>query len=87
MYYPFTNKINGNNREIFNNSLIYENGDYRMDYEDLEKKFADEAVKGMILCSPHNPVGRVWTVEELGRLVEIAKKYGKWIILMRSTWI
>lgn len=80
MYYPFTNKINGNNRKIFNSSLIYENGDYRMDYEDLEKKFADEAVKGMILCSPHNPVGRVWTVEELGRLVEIAKKYGKWII-------
>ena len=80
VYYPFTNKINGNNRKIFNSSLIYENGDYRMDYEDLEKKFADEAVKGMILCSPHNPVGRVWTVEELGRLVEIAKKYGKWII-------
>ena len=61
VYYPFTNKINGNNRKIFNSSLIYENGDYRMDYEDLEKKFADEAVKGMILCSPHNPVGRVWT--------------------------
>ena len=36
VYYPFTNKINGNNRKIFNSSLIYENGDYRMDYEDLE---------------------------------------------------
>ncbi|MBS6955763.1 MAG: pyridoxal phosphate-dependent aminotransferase [Enterocloster asparagiformis] len=80
VYYPFTNKINGNNRKIYNSSLIYENGDYRMDFEDLEKKFADEAVKGMILCSPHNPVGRVWTVDELGRLVDIARKYGKWII-------
>ncbi len=80
VYYPFTNKINGNNRKIYNSSLIYENGDYRMDFDDLEKKFADEAVKGMILCSPHNPVGRVWTVDELGRLVDIARKYGKWII-------
>lgn len=80
VYYPFTNKINGNNRKIYNSSLIYENGDYKMDYEDLEKKFADEAVKGMILCSPHNPVGRVWTLDELRRLVDIAREYGKWII-------
>lgn len=80
VYYPFTNKINGNNRKIYNSSLIYENGDYRMDYEDLEKKFADDAVKGMILCSPHNPVGRVWTLDELRKLVDIAKKYNKWII-------
>ena len=80
VYYPFTNKIDGNSRKIYNSSLIYENGDYRMDFDDLEKKFADEAVKGMILCSPHNPVGRVWTVDELGRLVDIARKYGKWII-------
>lgn len=80
VYYPFTNKINGNNRKIFNSSLVYENGDYVMDYEDLEQKFADETVKGMILCSPHNPVGRVWTVDELRRLTDIAKKYGKWII-------
>ena len=80
VYYPFTNKINGNNRKIYNSSLIYENGDYRMDYEDLEKKFADEKVKGMILCSPHNPVGRVWTLDELRKLVDIAKKYNKWII-------
>lgn len=80
VYYPFTNKITGGRRELFNNSLIYENGDYRMDYEDLDRKFADEKVKGMILCSPHNPVGRVWTAGELRRVVDIAKKYGKWII-------
>lgn len=80
VYYPFTNKIIAGGRKLFNNSLVYENGDYRMDYEDLEQKFADEKVKGMILCSPHNPVGRVWTVDELRRLVDIAKKYNKWII-------
>lgn len=80
VYYPFTDKITGGRRELFNNSLIYENGDYRMDYEDLDRKLANENVKGMILCSPHNPVGRVWTPEELRKVVEIAKKYGKWII-------
>ena len=80
VYYPFTNKINGNNRKIFNSSLIYENGDYRMDYEDLEKKFADEAVKGMILCSPHNPVGRVFTAEELRRLGEICLENDVFVI-------
>lgn len=80
VYYPFTNKIIAGGRKIFNNSLVYENGDYRMNYEDLEQKFADEKVKGMILCSPHNPVGRVWTVEELRKVADIAKKYDKWII-------
>lgn len=80
VYYPFTNKIKGTKRSIHNSPLIYENGDYRMDYADLEKKFADESIKGMILCSPHNPVGRVWSPEELRSLVDIAKKYDKWII-------
>ena len=80
VYYPFTNKIKGNRREVYNNALIYENGDYRMDYEDLEAKLALPNVKGLILCSPHNPVGRVWTVEELRKVVDIAKKYGKWIL-------
>ncbi len=80
VYYPFTNKILGNQRKIANNALVYENGAYRMDYQDLEAKFADENNKGLIFCSPHNPVGRVWTEEELRRMVDLAKKYGKWII-------
>lgn len=80
VYYPFTNKIAASKRKIYNSPLLYEDGTYQMDYADLEAKFADDNVKGMILCSPHNPVGRVWTAEELRRLVDIAKKYGKWII-------
>lgn len=80
VYHPFTNRVAASGREVVNNSLVYENGDYRMDYEDLEQKFADKNNKGIILCSPHNPVGRVWTAEELKTLVGIAKKYGKWII-------
>lgn len=80
VYYPFTSKILGAKRKIVNNPLIYEDGRYRMDYEDLEKKLADENNRGLILCNPHNPVGRVWTEEELKKLVLLAQKYGKWII-------
>ena len=80
VYYPFSNKILGSKRKICNNALIYDEGGYRMDYADLERQFADPGVKGMVLCSPHNPAGRVWTEEELRQVVDIAKKYNKWII-------
>jgi len=80
VYYPFTGKITANRREAVNSPLIRKGNTYTMDFEDLEKKFADPKNKGMILCSPHNPVGRVWTESELRKLLEIAKKYDKWII-------
>lgn len=80
VYYPFTNMIIGNGRQVVNNPLIYKDGDYTMDFADLEEKLADPANKALILCSPHNPVGRVWTPEELGQVVALAKKYDKWII-------
>lgn len=80
VYYPFTNKILANKRQVSNNPLVRSGNTYMMDYEDLERRFADEKNKGMILCSPHNPVGRVWTEDELRRVVEIAEKYDKWII-------
>lgn len=80
VYYPFTAKIEASNRVVANNALVRQGNTYVMDLEDLEKKFAAPENKGMILCSPHNPVGRVWTQEELHRVVSIAKKYDKWII-------
>ena len=80
VYYPFIKKIEANNRVIANNPLIRQGNSYVMDYDDLEKKFADPKNKGMIFCSPHNPVGRVWTEDELRKMVAIAKKYDKWII-------
>ncbi|UWD50091.1 pyridoxal phosphate-dependent aminotransferase [Clostridioides difficile] len=80
VYYPFEAKIKSNNREVVNNSLIYENGTYRMDYADLEEKAKCDNNKVLILCSPHNPVGRVWREEELKRVIEICKKYDLWII-------
>ncbi len=79
VYYPFMNAIKNNGAEIVSNSLVYENactesgrsGRYRMDFADLAEKAADPAVKLAILCSPHNPVSRVWTKEELTQFGQI----------------
>lgn len=80
VYYPFTNKIESNDRRVVNNSLIYKYGKYEMDYKDLEEKTKDPKNKVMILCSPHNPVGRVWKPEELLKVVEICKKNDVFIV-------
>jgi cysteine-S-conjugate beta-lyase len=71
VYYPFMLAIMSNGREILNNPLKQVNGGYRIDFDDLERKAKDPAAKLMILCSPHNPVGRVWTRDELNRVGEI----------------
>jgi cystathionine beta-lyase len=65
VYYPFARAILNNGRRIASNPLQIEHGQYRMDFEDLKDKVKDPRVKLAILCSPHNPVGRVWTREEL----------------------
>lgn len=80
VYHPFAAKIKANQREVITNSLICDHGIYSIDFEDLQAKMKMKHVKGMILCSPHNPVGRVWKEDELRRIVDIAKTYGKWII-------
>lgn len=74
VYYPFRAMIESHGRALAVNPLIEENGYYRMDYRDLESKTADPNVRLMILCNPHNPVGRVWTKDELHRLAEICVK-------------
>jgi len=71
VYYPFFVSIRNNHREILDNPLKFVDGRYAMDFDDLEIKARDPRAKIMILCSPHNPVGRVWTKEELTRLGEI----------------
>ena len=80
VYYPFTNCIVNNNRQVVLNCLKFENGKYTMDYEDLEQKLAANRVKLLLLCSPHNPVGRVWSKEELIKLGEICLKYGVLVV-------
>ncbi|MCY6369158.1 MalY/PatB family protein [Clostridium ganghwense] len=74
VYYPFFDVVKENGRELICNSLKQVDGKYVMDYEELESQI-DEKVKLMILCSPHNPVGRVWKREELVKLGEICLKH------------
>jgi cystathionine beta-lyase len=73
VYHPFYQVIEANERLIVKNPLIYKDGKYYMDYEDLKRKI-DDSVRMLVLCSPHNPVGRVWTKEELRKLAEICLK-------------
>jgi len=75
VYYPFSNAIKNNGAQILLNPLVYDGVSYKMDFDDLEEKVKDPRVKVFILCNPHNPVGRVWTVEELTRLGEICIKH------------
>ncbi len=71
VYHPFRYAIEKADAEVATNPLIFKDGRYRMDLEDLERKARDPRVKMLILCSPHNPVGRVWSRDELQRLGEI----------------
>ena len=75
VYYPFSECIIKNRRTQIDSPLVYENGRYHIDFGDLERKIADHHVKLFLLCSPHNPVGRVWTREELLRVGEICRRY------------
>ena len=79
-YYPFGQVVRDNGRVLADNTLHEENGRYTMDYEDMERQIAASNVKLFLLCSPHNPVGRVWTVDELRRLGEICLKHGVLIV-------
>lgn len=76
VYYPFSEVIKDNDRKLVNNALVLRNGHYEIDFEDFEQKIIQERVKLFVLCSPHNPVGRVWTREELQKIGEICLKYG-----------
>ena len=80
VYHPFTNAIVSNEREVVSNSLVLLNGRYEMDFDDLAAKVADPAVKMAVLCSPHNPVSRVWTAEELTRFGEICVDHNVLVI-------
>lgn len=71
-YPPFWSALSNNKCVPATNVLVEGGGRYEIDFDDLERKFRDAGSKAMILCSPHNPVGRVWTREELARMGEIA---------------
>ncbi len=81
VYYPFAATIKANNRKVVQNKLKKENdGYYTIDFEDFEKQIIENNVKWFILCSPHNPVGRVWKKEELQKMADICLKHNVRVI-------
>lgn len=80
VYYPFYEVIEDNDRQLITSSLVLKNGHYEIDFDDVEQKIKDHQIRLFLLCNPHNPVGRVWTKEELIRLGNICLKYGVKIV-------
>ena len=80
VYHPSSRAILRNKRTLVENPLVLKDGHYEMDLEELEQKVLDEHVKLMILCNPHNPVGRVWTREELTALADICLRHHVYVI-------
>lgn len=74
VYTPFFSSIRNHNRTIIENPLIQKDGKYEIDFADLDEKLRDAEV--LLFCSPHNPVGRVWTVGELERVASLCQKHG-----------
>ncbi len=80
VYHQFYKIIETANRKIVRNPLKIVDGNYEMDFDDLEEKLKTENIKIILLCNPHNPVGRVWNKEELQKLTELANTYSVTII-------
>lgn len=80
VYHPFRRVAKENSREVIETRLVDKDGHYEIDFDDFEKKAKEPQVKLFILCSPHNPVGRVWTKEEILRLADICLENGVFIL-------
>lgn len=81
VYYPFSEVIRDNNRKLVSNDLVLgDDGKYHIDFDDFEKQIVDNHVVLFLLCSPHNPVSRVWTAEELTKMGDICIKHGVTVV-------
>ena len=80
VYYPFHNAIKDNERNLITCDLKNDNGIFTIDFEKLEDKITKNKVKLIIFCNPHNPVGRVWTKEEMEKVFEICQKHNLYIV-------
>lgn len=75
VYYPFTESIRDNGRELVNSPLVLKDDHYTIDFDDFEQKIQEHHVRLFLLCSPHNPAGRVWAKDELLRIAEICARH------------
>lgn len=80
VYNIFFNSIVNNGRFVLESPLAYKNGEYAIDFERLEADLSDAQVSLLLLCNPHNPVGKIWTGEELSRIGALCKKHGVTVI-------
>lgn len=80
VYYPFSHAVNDLGRKLVNNPLVYSDGRYSIDFDDFERQVVENQVRLYILCNPHNPVGRVWTRDELLKIGEICMKHDVFVV-------
>ena len=80
VFFDFFDVLDENHREIVQNPLIFDQGHYRMDFEDLENKASNPKTRMIYLCNPHNPVARVWSEEELRTLGDICNRHGVLVV-------
>lgn len=80
VYYPFSEVIKDNGRILVNSPLKLKDGRYQIDFEDFERKIMENKVKLFLLCSPHNPVGRVWEEWELQKIGDICLRHGVLVV-------
>lgn len=80
VYYPFLDAVRNNGRTLICSDLVNTGGIYSIDFDDFERRITDSAARLFILSSPHNPVGRVWTREELRRMLDICRRHGVFVI-------
>lgn len=80
VFFDFFDILKENRRSLISNPLMLENGRYRMDFEDLEQKASGPRTKMIYLCNPHNPVGRVWTRNELRMLGDICARHNVLVV-------
>lgn len=80
VYNIFYNSIVNNNRKVLSSDLCFDGKEYSIDFEDLERKLSDQATTLMILCNPHNPIGKVWSKETLKKIGELCIKYNVLVV-------
>jgi len=80
VYNNFYNCIENSGCNVVENQLLYKDGAYAIDFTDLEQKLLNPQTNVMILCNPHNPIGKIWSAEDLAKIGELAKKYNVIVI-------
>lgn len=80
VYHVFYHCVENNHLKVVENKLIKKDEEYEIDFASLEEQLKDENNKAMILCNPHNPIGRIWSKEELNKIANLCEKYGVLLI-------